>query len=279
MCRSAQPSLMQDHDHLAGGPDGYSKLTPSSCGSTSFASSTNCSNAPFPLPSKKSRKAARLGASSSSVTCFVGKRAGRRALSTLTSKTRKEARRSATVATSFPPSSSDRRGRVDRPLLRRRMPKRCSWDASLSRLMLSTLTLPGDRDAPSAPLRPLELEGLVSPERRSGVGRRTPFHAKGVLVGCAHAAVRGPCGLQLDLEGGRSLRPSPEHEFLEASADFQCRLQVSANDVGEEAKDFQHIGLARAVGTDQNIQRAQRHGNFAQAAKILHFQLDQGGRS
>src|SRR5690606_25279787 len=39
--------------------------------------------------------------------------------------------------------------------------------------------LPRDRDTPSAPLSSFELEGLVSPERGSGVSGRTPFHTKG----------------------------------------------------------------------------------------------------
>ncbi|GEL17299.1 hypothetical protein PA7_11360 [Pseudonocardia asaccharolytica DSM 44247 = NBRC 16224] len=70
--------------------------------------------------------------------------------------------------------------------------------------------------------------------------------------------VSRPRGLDRDLHKGGRLLSAAEHELVIAATKHECGFEVSADDVGKEPENVEHIRLARAVRSDENVERAER---------------------
>lgn len=89
-----------------------------------------------------------------------------------------------------------------------------------------------------------------------------------MLLFVVHVAVR-PIWMNAGLP------TAAKYDFVETMLTLKRRLEICADDVGEEPEDLKDVCLTSAIGADEHVEIAQRQRDLPQASKVLHRKTEQ----
>lgn len=144
----------------------------------------------------------------------------------------------------------------------------CEGSVALARALVVDLHAgPIDRDPAASSGGSLELELLATYSRATARGDEQDVVIMGTFAG-----VPRDLGLHLDPNRGPLGAPSPKQQRVPSSVAVDGGKQILAGDVSEEADHLEEVGLARGVGSHQDVERAERDVDLRQRSEVLDAQ-------